>query len=129
MNICYIVAKEAEAAPFIERFNVEKVEGAFGSLPCALYQKQLDGENVLHIVVNGTQHGSSLIGCEAATLTTLKAIETLHPDIVINSGTCGAFKKYGANLLNKIGAIKDKERLENNVNSYIMDFKKKIKDT
>lgn len=36
---------------------------------------------------------------------------------------------YGANLLNKIGVIKDKERLENNVNSYIMDFKKKIKDT
>lgn len=98
MNICYIVAMEAEAAPFVERFNVEKVEGAFHPLPCILYQKQLDREHVLNIVVNGTQHGSSLIGCEAATLTTIKAIETLQPDIVINSGTCGAFKKYGAEI-------------------------------
>ena len=98
MNICYIVAKEDEAAPFVDRFNVEKVEGAFNPLPCILYQKKLHGEHVLNIVVNGTQHGSSLVGCEAATLTTIKAIETLQPDIVINSGTCGAFKKYGAEI-------------------------------
>ena len=98
MNICYIVAKEDEAAPFVDRFNVEKVEGAFNPLPCILYQKKLNGEHVLNIVVNGTQHGSSLVGCEAATLTTIKAIETLQPDIVINSGTCGAFKKYGAEI-------------------------------
>ena len=78
MNICYIVAKEDEAAPFVDRFNVEKVEGAFNPLPCILYQKKLHGEHVLNIVVNGTQHGSSLVGCEAATLTTIKAIETLQ---------------------------------------------------
>lgn len=98
MKICYIVAMEAEAALFVERFQVEKVEGAFHPLPCLLYRKDLDGGDTLYVVVNGTQHGSSLIGCEAASVTAVKAIETLHPDLVINSGTCGAFRKNGAEI-------------------------------
>lgn len=89
---------EAEAKPFIEAYGVEKVEGAFAPLPCLLYSKQLSCSNTLYIVVNGTQHGSSLVGCEAASITTLKAIELLQPDLVINSGTCGAFKKHGAEI-------------------------------
>lgn len=98
MKICYIVAMEAEAKPFIEKYGVEKVEGAFSPLPCLLYTHQLNDNDSLYIVVNGTQHGSSLVGCEAATLTTLKAIELLHPDLIVNSGTCGAFKKNGAEI-------------------------------
>lgn len=98
MKLCYIVAMEAEAQPFIGKYGVEKVEGAFSPLPCLLYQKALSEKDTLYIVVNGTQHGSSLVGCEAASITALKAIETLHPDLVINSGTCGAFKKKGAEI-------------------------------
>lgn len=98
MNICYILAMEKEAAPFISHFQVEKSEGAFSPLPCLLYTRQLTPEHTLNIVVNGTQHGTSLIGCEAAALTTVKAIEQLHPDLVINSGTCGAFQADGANI-------------------------------
>ena len=86
----------AEAKPFIKNFNVQEVEGAFAPLPCLLYSRQLSDDDALYVVVNGTLHGSSLIGCEAATLTTLKAIELLHPDLVINSGTCGAFREKGA---------------------------------
>lgn len=89
---------EAEAQPFVEHFGVQKVDNAFAPLPCQLYSHRLTEHDTLHIVVNGTQHGSSLIGCEAATLTTIKAIETLRPDIVINSGTCGAFKRHGAEI-------------------------------
>ena len=50
----------------------------------------------MDVVLNGQQHGSDLVGCEAASVATLCAIQQLHPDIVINSGTCGAFKKNGA---------------------------------
>ncbi|MCM1079420.1 MAG: hypothetical protein NC344_10670 [Bacteroidales bacterium] len=98
MKICYIVAMEAEAKPFVEKFGVEKVENAFGELPCQLYSHRLSEDNALYIVVNGKQHGSSLIGCEAASVTTLKAIEELRPDLIINSGTCGAFIKNGAEI-------------------------------
>ena len=98
MKICYIVAMEAEATPFIEKYGVEKIEDFFMPLPCLLYQKQVTEKDTLFIVINGTQHGSSLVGCEAASITTLKAIETLQPDLVINSGTCGAFKRKGADI-------------------------------
>ena len=98
MKICYIVAMEAEAAPFVERYQVEKVEGFFSPLPCLLYRKELPGGHSLYVVIHGTQHGSSLVGCEVASLTAVKAIEMLHPDIVINSGTCGAFNSKGAEI-------------------------------
>lgn len=98
MKICYIVAMEAEAKPFIEKYGVEKVEGAFDPLPCLLYEHQLNEKDTLYIVVNGSVHGSSLIGCEAATLATIKAIDRIHPDLIVNSGTCGAFKKNGAEI-------------------------------
>jgi nucleoside phosphorylase len=95
MKICFIVAMQAEAQPFIDRFGVEEVKDFFAPLPCKLYRTAL-GENELDVVLNGQQHGSDLVGCEAASVATLAAIQQLHPDIVINSGTCGAFKKNGA---------------------------------
>lgn len=87
---------EAEARPFIEHYGVEKVPDFFSPLPCQLYRRDLCAGSRLSVVVNGTQHGSSLVGCEAASVATLAAIERLRPDLVVNSGTCGAFKKNGA---------------------------------
>ena len=93
MKIAYIVAKRAEASPFIEHYRMEEVENFFSPLPCRLYKK---GE--LHVILNGMQHESDLVGCEAASVTTLATIERLHPDLIINSGTCGAFKSDGAEI-------------------------------
>lgn len=94
-KICFVVAMQAEAQPFIDRYGVTEVPGFFAPLPCRLYKTQL-GMTELFIVLNGQQHGSDLVGCEAASVATLAAIQQLHPDIVINSGTCGAFKANGA---------------------------------
>lgn len=113
-SICYIVAMRAEAKPFIEHFGVEEVPGFFAPLPCVLYQATLpaadsnhslhpqggegsgDGGLTLYVVLNGAQHDSDLVGCEAASVATLAAIQRLQPDLVINSGTCGAFRSNGA---------------------------------
>lgn len=97
-SILYIVAMQAEAQPFIDEFNIQEEEGFFAPLPCKLYSTQLTEETTLHVVLNGQQHGSDLVGCEAASVATLAAIERLHPDLVINSGTCGGFKSRGANI-------------------------------
>ena len=86
---------QAEAQPFIDRFGVKEEEGFFAPLPCKLYRAQVDGCE-LDVVLNGQQHGSDLVGCEAASVATLAAIQKLNPDLVINSGTCGAFQKNGA---------------------------------
>lgn len=93
MKIAYIVAMRAEARPFIEHYDMEEVEDYFSPLPCRLYRK---GD--LHVVLNGVQHERDLVGCEAASVTTLATIERLHPDLIINSGTCGAFKSDGAEI-------------------------------
>ena len=89
---------QEEAQPFIEHYGVQMVEGAFSPLPCLLYQHSISNDTLLSIVINGKQHGTSLVGCEAAAITALKAIEQLKPDIVINSGTCGAFQSKGADI-------------------------------
>lgn len=96
MNLLYIVAMQAEAQPFIDAFGIEEQPAFFAPLPCRLYSTTLSGGHTLHVVLNGQQHGSDLVGCEAASIATLSAIERLHPDLIVNSGTCGAFKSKGA---------------------------------
>ena len=95
MRICYVVAMVAEAQPFIERYGIKLVENFFSPLPCQLYEGEVNGAT-LDVVLNGQQQGSDLVGCEPASVATLSAIQRLHPDIVVNSGTCGAFHKNGA---------------------------------
>lgn len=96
-KICYIVAMQAEAQPFIEKYGIKEKEGFFSPLPCKLYEGSVKG-CTLNVVLNGQQHGSDLVGCEAATVATLSAIQKLSPDIIINSGTCGAFQAHGADI-------------------------------
>lgn len=97
MKICYIVAMRAEAQPFIEASGVEIQPGFFSPLPCLCYYGKVNTSE-LYIVLNGEQHGSDLVGCEAASVATLAAIQKIQPDLIINSGTCGAFKANGAGI-------------------------------
>lgn len=97
MTITYIVAMRGEARPFIETYKMQEQEHFFAPLPCQLYTARL-GEHTLHVVLNGTQHGSDLVGCEAASVATLAAIEHLHPDLLISSGTCGGFIRHDAHI-------------------------------
>lgn len=96
-RICYVVAMVAEAQPFIEHYGMKEVKDFFHPLPCMLYEAEVNGKT-LNVVLNGRQNGSDLVGCEAASVATLSAIQRLNPDIVINSGTCGAFDCNGAKI-------------------------------
>ena len=91
MKICYIVALHAEAQPLIDHYSMEKVDEFFSPLPCELYKS--DGG--LYVVLNGSDHERDLIGCEAACVATMAAIQQLKPDLVISSGTCGGLKRHG----------------------------------
>ncbi len=85
----------AEAMPMIECLSMKHDENAFAPLPCQLYTTQLHGMEI-SIVLNGVDHDRDLIGCEAAAVTTMAAIQRLQPDIVISNGTCGGWAKYNA---------------------------------
>ena len=59
---------QAEAQPFIDHFGVKEVKDFFAPLPCKLYRSIIstdNGNSELNIVLNGQQHGSDLVGCEA----------------------------------------------------------------
>lgn len=93
-KICYIIAMRAEAQPIIEHFGLQSQKDFFTPLPCRLHSGITDGSE-LYVVTNGVQHNRDLIGCEAATMTTMAAIERLQPDIIICSGTCGGWQQHG----------------------------------
>ena len=91
MKICYIVAMHAEAQPLIDHYKMKVVRNFFSPLPCELYKA--DGE--LYVVLTGRDRERDLIGCEAACVATMAAIQQLKPDLIISSGTCGGLKRYG----------------------------------
>lgn len=96
-KICFIVAMRAEVKPFIEEYGMVEEPGFFAPLPCQLYKAEKDGCQ-LFVVLNGQQHGSDLVGCEAASVAATVAIQRLDPDLIINSGTCGGFLSEGAEI-------------------------------
>lgn len=87
----------AETTPLVDCFNLKEEENFFAPLPCQLYRGTVNGRE-LCVVQNGREHDRDLIGCEAAAVTTMAAIERLHPDIIVCSGTCGGWKRYGAEV-------------------------------
>ena len=93
MKICYIMALLAEAKPLIEYYNLKKVDDFFSPLPCVLYQNPAIPE--LSVVMTGSDHERDLIGCEAACVATMAAVQRLQPELVVSSGTCGGFKCFG----------------------------------
>ena len=110
---------EAEAQPLIQQLKAVEQEQFFAPLPCRLFEAPvpiapltieepatssqanfsiLNSQFSINIVTNGRQHDRDLIGCEAAALTTAVAIQRLKPDLVISSGTCGGWKRKGAEV-------------------------------
>ncbi len=96
-RICYIIAMRAEGEPLIAHYALQERANFFAPLPCRLFVGTV-GQTELCVVINGTDHDRDLIGCEAATMTTMAAIEKLRPDIVISSGTCGGWQRHGTRL-------------------------------
>ena len=91
MKICYIMALHAEAKPLIEHYGMKEVKDFFSPLPCELYK----ADDELSVVLTGSDRKRDLIGCEAACVATMAAIQQLKPDLIISSGTCGGLKRYG----------------------------------
>lgn len=102
MKICYIIAMEAEAQPIIDYYGMQERKDFFAPLPCRLWtmpqaehHNDHTGENDIFVATPGRQHDRDLIGCEPAAMATTLVIERLRPDMIINSGTCGAWARHG----------------------------------
>ncbi|CAM9236345.1 unnamed protein product, partial [Phaeothamnion confervicola] len=97
-KVVILVAMEAEAKPMIDHFDLKLDEARFPpTAPCKCYS----GEHVgckIHLIINGkcARFGVDNVGTVAAGLSAWLALEAFRPDLVINAGTAGGFRRKGA---------------------------------
>jgi 5'-methylthioadenosine nucleosidase len=96
-HVLIVIAMEAEAAPLLEKLKLSIIPSTAKNSPCLLYSGSYKGCTV-SVVTNGkcSKFGVDNVGTVPAALTTFLAINQLSPDLVINAGTAGGFKKKGA---------------------------------
>jgi 5'-methylthioadenosine nucleosidase len=96
-HVLIVIAMEAEAAPLLEKLKLSIIPSVAKNSPCLMYSGCYKGCTV-SVVTNGksSKFGVDNVGTVPAALTTFLAINQLSPDLVINAGTAGGFKKKGA---------------------------------
>jgi 5'-methylthioadenosine nucleosidase len=98
-RIAMIMAMAAEANPIIDRLKLSAQGQIYPKLPMQLYSGNL-GNSSIHLIISGkcNRYGVDHIGTQAAVLNSHLAIDFLVPDIIINPGTAGGFKKDNASI-------------------------------
>ncbi|KAL0698602.1 hypothetical protein Bca4012_054724 [Brassica carinata] len=71
-TVVFVIAMQAEAQPLVNKFGLTET--------------------------SDSPLGIDSVGTVPASLITFASIQALQPDILINAGTCGAFKVKGANI-------------------------------
>lgn len=97
-KIMLLVAMNKEAVPIIKHMNMRQVEHKIDkNLPVMVYEGKID-TGVVILVVSGkcVAHGVDRIGSQGLNLVAWEALKEFNPDILLNVGTAGGFKKNGA---------------------------------
>eukprot|EP00270_Netrium_digitus_P011407 TRINITY_DN3628_c0_g3_i2.p1 TRINITY_DN3628_c0_g3~~TRINITY_DN3628_c0_g3_i2.p1 ORF type:complete len:258 (+),score=60.61 TRINITY_DN3628_c0_g3_i2:54-827(+) len=98
-TIAIIIAMEAEAQPLVELLDLKKTERDLfpPGAPWVLFAGSHDGITIdLLIPGHDTTHGVNNVSTVPAAVLAYAAITTLKPDLIINAGTAGGFKRKGA---------------------------------
>ena len=98
-HVLVVIAMEAEAEPLLKRLNLASVACQVQHAPCVLYSGTYNGCTV-SVVTNGKcgRFNVDNVGTVPASMATFVAIHQLKPDLVINAGTAGGFKRKGATI-------------------------------
>ena len=104
-SVIVAIAMEAEAAPFIDHLKLESEEGFFPSTTPFHAFSGSHGTCRVTVVTNGKDQvyetGVDNVGTVAASMATFLALEKLpETDVLINAGTCGGFRRKGAEIGN-----------------------------
>ena len=102
-SVIVAIAMEAEANPFIEHLNLQKVDGFFPSNTPFHAFSGSHGTCQVTVVTNGKdsvhQTGVDNVGTVPAAMATFLALQKLtDTDVLINAGTCGGFRRKGAEI-------------------------------
>jgi len=99
---------EAEADPFVKSYDLKLVDNFFGSkaVPFVAFQgEHSESGSQVTVLTNGKDgvYGTKVdnVGTVPAALVTFLALQKIpEVDIVLNAGTCGGFKRKGAEIGN-----------------------------
>jgi 5'-methylthioadenosine nucleosidase len=97
-KIMLLVAMNKEAQPIIKQMKMKEIEHKMDNqLPAMAYEVEMGNGKVI-LVVSGkcTNHGVDRIGTQGLNLVAWEALKAFNPDILINAGTAGGFKKNGS---------------------------------
>lgn len=105
-RLLLVVAMEAEARPVRTALGLGD-DGAelHPAFPARLYTGEVSGVSV-GVAVNGTdpRYEVESIASQPAVTTTLHAVESFTPDLVVSAGTCGGFAAHGSDIAEVIVA-------------------------
>eukprot|EP00218_Dolichomastix_sp_CCMP3274_P011785 CAMPEP_0170143364 /NCGR_PEP_ID=MMETSP0033_2-20121228/10528_1 /TAXON_ID=195969 /ORGANISM="Dolichomastix tenuilepis, Strain CCMP3274" /LENGTH=245 /DNA_ID=CAMNT_0010379811 /DNA_START=18 /DNA_END=755 /DNA_ORIENTATION=+ len=97
-TLAVLIAMDAEAKPLVEHLSLERIEPSPipGPLPCVCYGGEAHGVKV-YVVTNGScpNHKVDCVGTVPAALTAYAVCSQLKPDLLLNAGTAGGFKRAG----------------------------------
>ena len=96
-HVLVLIAMEAEAQPLIDKLKLEKIETNDKVSEHSEFQGKLKDCKIT-LITNGksSRFGCDNVGTNPATLSCYIGITKFKPDLVINAGTAGGFKKHGA---------------------------------
>lgn len=97
-SIVILIAMEAEAKPFIDELKLEPLDLPGSLLTSCVVHQGIINEVKITVVTNGksAKFGVDNVGTIPAALAAHIAISNIQPDLVINAGTAGGFKRKTA---------------------------------
>mmetsp|Transcript_43100 Transcript_43100/g.85555 ORF Transcript_43100/g.85555 Transcript_43100/m.85555 type:complete len:249 (+) Transcript_43100:54-800(+) len=96
-SVLILIAMEAEAKPLLDSLQLAKVNSKVPFAPFHIFSGDYKGTNVT-LVTNGKDARFNVdnVGTTSGALSAFYAINEVKPDLVINAGTAGGFKRVGA---------------------------------
>ncbi|MBI9092634.1 MAG: hypothetical protein JEZ12_25740 [Desulfobacterium sp.] len=94
-SVLIMIAMRAEAREFIQALGLKQEENAFDEkLPMMAYSGKVEDLSVV-VVLNGIDKRFDVdnVATQPAVLATYVGIQKFNPDLIINAGTAGGFKK------------------------------------
>jgi 5'-methylthioadenosine nucleosidase len=95
------IAMEAEATPFIDHLQLTQLDDFFPSqMPFRAYRGLYQGHTTVTVVTNGKdsvyETEACNVGTVSAAMVTMLALQKDRPDVYLNAGTAGGFRREGA---------------------------------
>jgi 5'-methylthioadenosine nucleosidase len=96
-SVLILIAMEAEAQPLLDKLKLAHVDTRPNFTECIPYEGVYNNCKIT-LITNGKskRFGVDNVGTDPATLACYMGIERYNPDIIINAGTAGGFKRAGA---------------------------------